>query len=288
MQTSRILMLSLMLGVGGCVGLQQYPKVSTSAETDLTTRDADYLQVLARIAEAGSPEKQKQLRNEAIDKRLRVIDLNFQDFETALAKENVRADFGIAAVQVGLGAAGALVSETASQILSAVSGGLAGTQAAYGRAALFNQAFPALLAQMIASRNAVLVLIYEGKTRTLEEYPLATAIRDLDAYYFAGSLPGAVVATSADATAKNAAAEDRLAKFRVAVFGEDDSAKKIRAFIRPPDGKQSDPVNAANLKKVEDWIEQSPVVKDLPIANFLSDPRLKDLRERAIRDIPIP
>jgi hypothetical protein len=287
MQTSRILVLSLMLGVGGCVGLQQYPKVSTSAETDLTTRDADYLQVLARIAEAGSPEKEKQLRNEAIDKRLRVIDLNFQDFETALAKENVRADFGIAAVQVGLGAAGALVSETASQILSAVSGGLAGTQAAYGRAALFNQAFPALLAQMIASRNAVLVLIYEGKTRTLEEYPLATAIRDLDAYYFAGSLPGAVVATSADATAKNAAAEDRLAKFKDSTFSKDESAKKISAFIWPPEGDRTKPPNSGNLKKVQDWMKENGL-GGLATQKFLDHPLLKEDRERAIQDIPIP
>lgn len=288
MQRGWILVLLLVLGLGGCAGLQQFPQVSTDAEADLATRDADYLRVLGRITPAGvNPEEQKRLRNEAIDKRLRVIDLNFQDFEMVLAKEHVQADFGMAVVQLGVGGAGALVSGTTSQILSAVSGGLAGTQQAYSKAALFNQAFPALLAQMVASRKAVLVQIYERRTRSIEEYPLAAAMQDLDAYYFAGSLPGAIVATSADAKTKNDAAEDRLAKFRVNVFGEDVSGNKIRAFIRPPDGKPTDNVNAANLQKIQEWIRKSPI-DGLPIANFLTNPELKELRERAIREIPMP
>ena len=42
-----------------------------------------------------------------IDKRLAGIDANFKEFQMALAQENVRADFGIAVVQVGIGGAGA-------------------------------------------------------------------------------------------------------------------------------------------------------------------------------------
>lgn len=288
MQRGWILVLLLVVGLGGCTGLQQFPQVSTSAEADLATRDAAYLRVLGSITPAGvKPEEQKRLRNEEIDKRLRVIDVHFQDFEMALAKEHVQADFGMAVAQLGVGGAGALVSGATSQILSAVSAGLAGTQQAYGKAALFNQAFPALLAQMVASRKAVLVRLYENRARSIEEYPLAAAMQDLDAYYFAGSLPGAVVATSADAKKKNDEAEDRLAKFRVNVFGEDASGKKIQVFIWPPDGNPNNPVNAANLQKVKDWMAET-TIQGLPIANFSTNSKLRELRERAIREIPIP
>ena len=276
------------LVTGGCAGLRQFPKVSHNAAKELKIEDPDYLKALSEISKnTGNPELQKQFRNEEIDRRLRIIDLNFKEFEAALARENVTAEFGVTVVQAGVGSAGALVSQTSSQILSAVSGGLAGTQAAYGKAALFNRTFSAMLAQMIASRNTVLVQIYEGKRRGIEEYPLATAIRDLEDYYFAGSLPGAIVATAADAKKKNDVAKDKLENFRSNVFGEDESGKKIRAFIRPPDGKASDPVNAEHLKKVEEWINKSPV-KGLPVANFLTNSELRELRESAVREIPIP
>ena len=181
-----ILLLSLVLGVGGCAGLQQFPEVSKSAEADLATRDPDYLRVQAKIEKAeDNPEKQKQIRNDEIDRRLRIIDLNFQAFQTKLARENVQADFGVSVVQIGVGVTGALVSETASQILSATSAGLAGIQAAYGKAALFDQALPALLAQMIASRKAILVQITEGRNLSIQDYPFSTAVRQIEGYYFA-------------------------------------------------------------------------------------------------------
>ena len=205
-----IVLLCVALGIGGCAGLSQFPEVTKDFDKKLQDADPDYRTALEDINNAADdPNEQERIRNEEIERRLRVIDLNFNEFQTALAQENVQADFGIGAVEVAVGGAGALVSETASQILSAVSGGLAGVQAAYAKAALFDQTFSALLAQMIASRNSLRVTILENMQRTYEEYPLSRAVQDIEAYYFAGSLPGAVIATSADAKVKNDEAEDR-------------------------------------------------------------------------------
>ena len=277
--------LVLAVGLGSCTGLQQFPKASEDYAGDLTKQDLAYETALTDINAPGADGK--KIRNKLIDRRLRVIDLNFKEFQTGLAKEGVAADFGIALVQLGLGGAGALVSETASQILSAASGGLAGAQEAYSKAALYEKTVSALLAQMIASRKAVLVNIYQGRTKGIDEYPLPAAVADLEAYAYAGSLPGAVIATAADAKVKNDQAEDKLKKFRDIAFGQDASGDKIRAFIRPPDGKASDPANPVNLKKVADWIKASPVA-GIPIATFLADPSLASLRERAIQEIPVP
>lgn len=235
--------------LAGCAGLQQFPEVSRNFSEDLSARDPEYMRTAKDIeAAAADPEKQRRLRNQAIDIRLRVIDLNFNDFLTKLAKENVRADFGVAAVQVGVGAAGSLVAETASQILSAMSGGLVGLQGAYGKAALFEQALPSLLAQMIASRNEILVRISEQRVNSIEAYSLGDAVRDLDAYNFAGSLPGALIATSADAKVKNDGAAVRLAKFRVVlddIYGVDSASNKLRDFWKP--GSVVDSANRAKI-----------------------------------------
>ena len=273
--------------ITGCAGLTQFPVTSVKYQEDLKVKDPDYDAAVTVIGKASTDEARVQARNDEIDRRLRVIDLNFDAFVEALAKENVRANFGIALAQVGLGAAGSLVGETASQILSAASGGLAGAQQAYGKAILYDQAFSALLAQMMASRKAVLVKIYEGRAATIGDYPLSTAVQDIGAYYFAGTLPGAVVATSADAKVKNDQAEDKLAKFRTNPFTEDESAILIRKFVRPPDGKPTDTVNQENLKRLHQWLGTSPVA-GIAIANFLSNKELRSLREQAIREIPIP
>lgn len=81
--------------------------------------------------------------------------------------------------------------------------------------------------------------------------------------------------------------EVRLAEFRGSAFSENETSGTIRAFIRPPDGSPTNPVNRANLRKVRDWIDQSPV-EGLPIANFLANPELREMRLRAIQEIPIP
>jgi hypothetical protein len=201
-------------GLVGCAGLRQFPEVAKDYDTVLRSLDADYAATLDLIyGKDAVPkavvdgEQGKLLRQRMMERRMGVIDTYFKEFQAGLVKENVRADFGIALAGVGVGAAGSLVAETASQILSAVSGGLAGAQAAYGKAVLYDKAMSALLAQMQASRKAVAAQIFQRWTLGLDQYPLWMARTDLEAYYFAGSLPGAILATAADAKVKEAQAD---------------------------------------------------------------------------------
>ena len=106
--------------LSGCAGLQQFPEVATDYTAALQAQDPAYDAALAASSQPGADKV--SIRNALIDARIRVLDLNFADFERKLAQENVTANFGVAVVQVVVGGAGALVSETASQILSATSG----------------------------------------------------------------------------------------------------------------------------------------------------------------------
>jgi hypothetical protein len=67
---------------------------------------------------------------------------------------------------------------------------------------------PTLLATMVAQRKVALVRIHEGLTHAIDAYPLTLALNDLDRYYQAGTIPGALsaIADTAGATATKAEA----------------------------------------------------------------------------------
>ena len=209
MMMGRLLALIITFWLCGCAGLTQFPEVTNDYDLALRSLDADYATALGRIYGKNpvAAADAKLIRSEMMERRMAVIDAHFKEFQAGLVKENVRADFGIALLGIGVGAAGSLVPETASQILSAVSGGLAGAQAAYGKAVLYDKAMSALLAQMQAGRKTVAAQIFQRWNLDIDQYPMWMARTDLEAYYFAGSLPGAILGTAADAKVKETQAD---------------------------------------------------------------------------------
>lgn len=200
--------LATALALAGCAGLQQFPDTSRDYTTALPNLDPNYDAALKEIYTQGKTDDDKiRIRNYLIELRLGVLDAHFEKFVASLSKNKTAIDLGVSLVGVGVGGAGALVSQPVSQILSAASGGLTGAQAAYDKAVLYDQALPALIAQMHAGRKAISARIFQHWKQSIETYPLWVARRDLDAYQYAGSLPGAVQATAADAKEKERQAD---------------------------------------------------------------------------------
>ena len=288
-----LLALIVAFGLGGCAGLTQFPTVPNNYDQALRDLDNDYAATVARIygppPEKGTPatgastpafvsptpEEQKLIRQGMMVRRMAVIDEYFQEFQAGLVKDNVRVEFGLALLGIGAGGVGALVPQTASQILSAVSGGLAGAQAAYGKAVFYDKAMSALLAQMQAGRKTVAVQIYERWNLGLDQYPMWMAKTDLDAYYFAGSLPGAILGTAADARVKEAQADEQIIKIsRSAEFiANIEFAKTIGARLKALTDAQA----LALAKSMEPNIaKRSEFVKTLLKNLDPTDERLKD------------
>jgi hypothetical protein len=280
MKTIAFLALVAAFTLGGCTGLEQYPEVSKNYTTDLQNMDPSFNKVQEEIdAAKADPEEQKRIRNAEIGRRMVVINTNFEEFETSLAQENVRVDFGVALAGIGVGAVGAFVTETASQVLSAMSAGLAGGQAAYRKAALFDQAFPALLAQMRASRIKVRVRIIEQMSKSYEEYELWMADLDLRDYIFAGSLPGAIAATSDDAKVKNDEAEEKLADFRNTKFQPDTpTGVRIEAWSE---------LSTENNDDLVLWLRENDL-GEVGHPAFFTAPVLEAARAKAVKDLKIP
>lgn len=249
--TARIwLAAALALSVSACAGLQQFPDHQTDDAAALESLDKAANDAVKAIYEATADAGQKKnVRNAFIERRLAVIDANYANFIRQLAEENATADFAVAVAGIGTGAAGALVGETASQILSALSGGLAGAQAAYSKAVLYEKTLSALVAQMSASRAEIAARILGRWQRDVEGYPLWMAIQDLDAYRFAGSIPGAIVSTAGDAKLKEEAAIKRvqLAALPAGAGSVDmvEARKRLKAQVEALDQTQVDALMAA-------------------------------------------
>lgn len=276
---SRLIWLVLIAAItSGCAGLRQFPERSVSYMTALVTLDPDFAALLDQVYSSASPESR---RNKEIERRLRVIDIHFEKFSRNIGQENVGMNLAVNVANIGAGVGGALVSGGMSQILSAVSAFLTGSQQTFNKEALFDRAMPALLDQMVATRTAVKVRIFEGMGKSIEEYTLAQAMEDVEAYFRAGSIPGSVRATSEDATKKKQDAEDKLATLRVSTYTFDRPSEAISKFLWP-EGDRTRPPIQANVDWLRNWIDQQPEIKDLPIQKFLDSPDLANQRVRAL------
>lgn len=197
--------------LAGCAGLQQFPDRSDGpGAKKLDELDKEYAEAVDRVYTKTGDEQIAE-RNKFIEQRIGIIDANFKAFVQELARGSVHADLLVQLAEVGVGGAGALVSGGTSQILSAISGGLAGGKAAYDKAVLYDKTLTALVAQMAATRQTIAANILEQQQLALGAYPMWMARRDLDAYEFAGSIPGAIVSTADDAKKKSDQAEAKIA-----------------------------------------------------------------------------
>lgn len=168
-----------------------------------------------QLANAITDAKQSpQQRNDLLNDLIRAIDLNYYHWEKLLYDKKSFSDFGIDTIVLGLGSAGTYgVAASTSQVLSAISGSLTGTRAAFDSNVLQKQAIPAIIAKMRALRAERLKYLRYGMTmckdddckkhhyvpRPLNEYSVTEGLNDIVAYYNAGTFVGAIAGIQADA-----------------------------------------------------------------------------------------
>lgn len=74
---------------------------------------------------------------------------------------------------------------------------------------------PVLLTKMTALRKEVLVKIYMGLGQSTTDYPLMKALNEVDDYYNAGTIPGAIIGITATAGATIAKADEAISRARI-------------------------------------------------------------------------
>ena len=165
---------------------------------------------------AAPPDKAK-VRNAILNDLMAVIDLNYHEFEARLRTDKAVKDTSAEIVTLGLTAASATVGgEEAKTILSAIATGVVGADSSLDKNFLQNNTIQALELEMRAQRAEKERDLLNGMAESDAHYPLQNGIRDIIAYYYAGSLTDAMLGlmekTGSDAQANLAStAEGRKA-----------------------------------------------------------------------------
>jgi hypothetical protein len=201
----------------------------------------------------------KIARNEIITMRMREIDSYYYAFEASLIRE--RQELGFVSTIVSLGLTGAIplaASLGTKSALGAASTFVQGGTKAFSDEVLFQKTVQVLATQMQAQRAVVAAdIIKRMRTQELDTYPLSMALGDLDEYYAAGTIAGALIEIQKTVGAVSADAQVAKANAIEVTFSPvTDLGKAIRTFWRS---------SAANKRAVEDWVDNNTSFGSVPV-----------------------
>lgn len=261
--------------VACAASIEGYPDRSLDVEQELKALAPLYdTNKISEYNKETDTQKKRGLRNDYVYARMSAIDLQFGKFEQAIFREGVGSGILTDWIELALGGAGAVFSGGTSQALSAASAGVVGAKGAFDKQAYFSNTITTLLAAMVANRKTVEVKIRQRLAQSVADYPLAAALSDLEEYYVAGTIPGALTGIAEESGAKAKKAEEILSgKFR-----PDDATKVLNMFVGW-DGKRFN--NSGNKSKLESWMTLHGI-DPKRITLFLNAEEYADKRSEAV------
>lgn len=192
--------------------------------------------------------RNETMRNEIIASRMQAIDVNYYEYEAAILREKQEAGFISSIVNIGLTGAIPLVAPVGTKdILGGISSGLQGANKAFGDEVLFRQTVQALQQQMRANRATVAARIVD-RMRTLDiaAYPLPMAIGDVEEYYSAGTIAGALIEINRTVGEEAKKAQGIKNAVVRGTFGFDDSGLVLTAYLVPGGEPNQDRIRRIN------------------------------------------
>lgn len=170
------------------------------------------------LAVYNSATNKAQARNAILNDLMAMIDVNYYDYEKNLHKDNAVKNTVADIVTLGLTAAATAVGgEETKTILSAIATGVVGSNTAIDKNVLQNNTVQVLELEMRALRAEREQSLIAGMGASDEKYPLQSGIRDVIAYYYAGSLTdalmGLVQKTGSNAETNRASANNAMKTF---------------------------------------------------------------------------
>jgi hypothetical protein len=207
-QWNSLLSAFLIAVLSGCAAFKGYPERSTSLATDL--RELNDSIAAARITECLGQADNLACRNKFIGARMYATDIRFSEFEEKLFRQTRESGFAATLATLGLTTTAALTTGGASQILSGIAAFIIGGREGFQKEVLAERTVVAIHTAMRARRAQVRLRLRNGLHQSTEQYPLAVALADLNDYYDAGTILGALVGITETVGAEAKQAEERL------------------------------------------------------------------------------
>lgn len=150
-----------------------------------------------------------EARNRFIAGRLALIDLNYLQYVQLLTADKQRLNTAAELANMSLGLAGTLVGGVRAKTnLAAAATGLGGTKTTIDKEYYYEKSLDALIDAMNAKRKDVLVGILTGRaTSSIADYSFEQALTQLNEYYMAGTINGALRFISAHAATQEKASD---------------------------------------------------------------------------------
>jgi hypothetical protein len=277
----RLTVSALCLGTCACRTAQGYPERAFNFDQELNML-ADYYKpdILTKYSAA---QDKRAFRDEVVYARIRAIDLRFGEFQQKLSKEGNWTNLGLDMTVLALSGAGTIVADAGTKgTLAALSGGFTGTKSAVDKTLFFNKTLPVILSQMEAKRTDALAKLLNNLNLDVDRYPLVAALTDLDKYYEAGTIPGALVSLTAASGQAVSESDQKLETVLEGKFSDDDPGRALRRFVRP-DGKN---LNQDNKAKLREWMDENGL-GDVSITSFMYNLKFKEQRLMAVEDLSL-
>ena len=144
-------------------------------------------------------DNQKLVRNQIIDELIGQVNQNYHQYEVALRDGRNVLDLSATLAAMGTSAAATVAGgEGAKTILSAITTGILGADAAVNKTLYKELATEAILSEMRHLRADRELVLTVGKTNTVEDYTLNQGINDIVEYYNAGFVTSAMVSIASN------------------------------------------------------------------------------------------
>ena len=280
----------------GCASFDGAPPRPSAPEA-LDLVDVQYESALADYYASGDPARRQDVRNRYIESRAVLIDRNYAVFRLTLYAQRVGSNVGVDLATLGLNTMGTVVGGAgAKSALHALSAITVGSKATIDKNVYFDRTLPAMLAQMDGLRGSVRNRLLNGLLTDVNRYPLTQASADLEDYYHAGTISGAIAGITVQASIEQDRVVQQLER-RLPTFEElkasmpdavahqmkpSTDGDKLLGCLRSPTAER------ANTDAIRAWIRAQSALRidgPSPETSLAGEEKYAAQRAQLLRDI---
>jgi len=223
------------------------PSVTTYKAADLTSDIAAYR---AKVA-GGDTNGATAMRNQMAYRVMGDIEMSYSKFEMSLTTQRAGFETGADAVQLGISAAATVVGASeVKDLLNASLTAFQGTRTSFDKNFFQQKTTESIISQMRATRKTKQAqLITNLAKRDAASYPWDAVWIDLIDFYYAGTVPSALVEISGAAGAKAVVANDKL---NAAIAAQTKQAIDVRTAFEKLQAEANGTDATATLSAVAD------------------------------------
>jgi hypothetical protein len=263
----KIMSLIILMLLSGCATFQGgMPTPPFDIEKDLGELKSVLKSSMSVTTYYNSPSVES--RNKFISSRLVLINIEYIKYIKDLTAEEsqIHAATDILVLSLDI-ASTAFTPVNTKTTLSAISSGVGGTRLSIDQNFYHKKTVPVLISSMNAERKSVLSKIIQGLSTDLNGYPFEQALSDINDYFMAGTIQGALNAIQRDSGAKENKAQKDIQTFlkeRKSGFVDKATQSRVNQLLDEVDNLEASKLFDLNKNPpVSDaWIEQVVKMRD--------------------------